>query len=222
VKQQENMKSSFQGVDFTWKNVVVGADLDAVRFAHNNKYFLVKNRAPYHHSYELAEEEWATKTYELYSLGLAPFTDKSNNLRICLEDKLIKIFTDRSMYMVHYDNLYVFDDENIEGFSLDRETVHYRVIDWFDCQGLYGLDFNEIITEDKFVHKITLFKTRRIDGDQKYLDLLCESFLTDKQLKSFDYSDTMARFKVTDLLKKRGVTRPRMSLWKRDAYPTYK
>ena len=114
----------------------------------------------------------------------------------------------------------MFDDENVEGFSLNRELLHYRVIDWFDCQGLYDLDFGEIVTEDKFVHKIKLFKTRRIDGNQRYLDMLCESFLTDSQLKSFEYSDTMVRFKVTDLLKKRGV-KVRMSLWKRDIYPVY-
>ena len=112
--------------------------------------------------------------------------------------------------------------ENVEGVSLDRELLHYRVVDWFDCQGLYDLDFDEITTDDKFVNIIKLFKTRRIDGNQKYLDLLCESFLTDKQLKSFDCSDTMARFNAIDLLRKRGVDNPRMSLWKRDVFPVYK
>ncbi len=96
------------------------------------------------------------------------------------------------------------------------------MIDWFDCQGLYNLDFDEITTEDKFVNNIKLFKSLRIDGNRKYLDLLCESFLTDIQLKNFDFSDTMARFKVADLLKKRGVVKPRLSLWKRDIYPIYK
>ena len=126
------------------------------------------------------------------------------------------------MYTVRYEKLHLYDDENVEGASLDRELLHYRVIDWFDCQGLYDLDFYEITTDDKFVNIIKLFKSRRIDGNQKYLDLLCESFLTDKRLKSFDYSNTMARFKVVDLLKKHGVTDPRMVHWKRDTYPIYK
>ena len=116
----------------------------------------------------------------------------------------------------------MYDAENVEGASLDRELLHYRVVDWFDCHGLYDLDFDEITTDDKFVNIIKLFKTRRIDGNQKYLDLLCESFLSDKQLKSFDCSDTMARFKAIDLLRKRGVDNPRMSLWKRDVFPVYK
>ena len=209
-------------VDFEWRDVVIGADLDAVRLAYDNKYFLIKNRAPYHHSYESAEEIWAEKTYQLYDLALVPFTDKSNKIRIFPEEKLMKVFTDHNVFVIKYENLHVLDDENVEGFSLNRELLHYRVVDWFDCQGLYDLGFDEITTDDKFVYIVRLFKTRRIDGDQRYLDLLCESFLTDNQLKNFDYSDTMAKFKVLDLLEKHGVKKAKMSLWKRDIYPVYK
>jgi len=84
------------------------------------------------------------------------------------------------------------------------------------------LSYDTIHTQDKFVNNIKLFKSRRIDGNQKYLDLLSESFLTAKQLKSFDYSDTMAKFKIFDLFKKRGIENLRMTLWKRDIYPVYK
>ena len=209
-------------VDFEWKDIVIGADLDAVKFAYDNNHFLIKNRTPHHHSYESIEETWAEKIYQLYDLALVPFMDNSNKIRIFPEEKLMKVFTDHNVFVIKYENLHVFDDKNVEGFSLNRELLHYRVIDWFDCQGLYNLDFNEVVTGDKFVRNIKLFKTQRIDGDQKYLDLLCESFLTDNQLKNFDYSDTMARFKVIDILKKRGVVKPRMSLWKREIYPVYK
>lgn len=208
--------------DYEWAIIVIGADLDAVRFAYDNKYLLIKNRPPRHHSYEGVEQEWAEKIYRLYEMALVPFADKSNNIRVYPEEKKLKVFTGRNTYTVRYEKLYLYDDDNVEGASLDRELLHYRVIDWFDCQGLYNLDFDEIITDDKFVNKIKLFKTRRIDGNQKYLDLLCESFLTEEQLKNFDYSDTMVRFKAVDMLKKQGVENPRMSLWKRDIFPVYK
>lgn len=211
-----------QAVNYEWESVVVGADLDAVRFAYDNRCALIKNRLPYHHSYEGVEQEWAEKIYQLYEMALIPFADKSNNIRVFPEEKILKVFTGRNVYTVKYEELHLYDDKNVEGISLDRELLHYRVVDWFDCQGLYDLDFNEILTDDKFVNIIKLFKTRRIDGNQKYLDLLCESFLAEEQLKNFDYSDTMARFKVADALKKRGVGNPRMSLWKRDIHPVYK
>ena len=208
--------------DFIWENVVIGADLDAVTYAHDNNYFLIKNRDPHHHSYEEIEEEWAEKIYQLYNLSFVPFIDKSKNIRVFPEERYLKVFTDHDVFVISYKNLHVFDDENVEGFSLNREILHYRVIDWFDCQGLYDLEFDEITTKDKFVHRIKFFKTRRIDGDQRYLDLLCESFLTEEQLKSFEHGDTMARFKTVDLLKNRGVPKPRLAFWKRDTYPIYK
>ena len=201
--------------DFSYPDVIIGADLNAVRCAYENNYVLIKNRPPYHHSYEPGEQEWAEKIYQLHEMALVPFVDKSNNIRVFPEEKILKVFTERNVYTVRY------DDDCLEGYSLGRQLLSYRVIDWFDCQGLYNLDFDTITTGDKFVHNIKLFKSRRIDGNQKYLDLYCESFLSKEQLKSFDYSDTMARFKVTGILKERGITNPRMSLWKRDTYPIY-
>lgn len=126
-----------------------------------------------------------------------------------------------TVFSIQYETLHVFDTENVAGVSMQRELQHYRVVDWFDCKGLYDVGFEELTTEDKFVNKIKLFKTLRIDGDQKYLDLLCESFLTEDQLKNFDYSDTMARFKVADLLKRRLGKEISMVSWKRDIYPIY-
>lgn len=207
--------------DFKWRNVVIGADIDAVEFACDNQFFLIKNRQPYHHSYEDIEATWAEKSYELYNLGLTPFVDKVSNIRVTPEDKLIKIVTQSNSFTVQYEVLHLFDTENVVGVSLQRDIKHYRVIDWFDCRGLYDLDFDELTTEDKFVSKIKLFKTLRIDGDQKYLDLLCESFLTATELKNFDYSDTMAKFKITALLKKRLGKEVSMASWKRDVYPVY-
>ncbi len=71
-----------KAVEYEWRSVVIGADLDAVRFAYDNKYLLIKNRSPYHHSYEYVEREWAEKIYRLYEMALVPFTDKSNNIRV--------------------------------------------------------------------------------------------------------------------------------------------
>lgn len=216
------MTKKHAAANFARKDVVIGSDIDAVKFAHDNKFFLIKNREPYHHSYEDIEEAWAIMLYELYNEGLVPFVDKCCNIRVNAEDKIVKVITERNTYIIKYDKLHMYDDINVEGLKLGRKLAYYRVIDWFDCQGLSDLDFSEIVIEDKFVNKIKLFKTQRIDGDQKYLDLLCESFLSEDQLKNFDYSDTMARFKVVDLLKQHGVESPKVSLWKRDIHPIYK
>ena len=126
------------------------------------------------------------------------------------------------MFVVRYSNLHLVDIDNVSGVSMSRQLLHYRVLDWLDCKGFHGVDKKQIITEDDFVNKITFFKTPRIDGDQKYLDLLCESYLTEEQLKQFDYSDTMARLKTIEVLKKYCGKDIEMKLWKRDVYPIYK
>ena len=160
------------------------------------------------------------KNYELYNKGLCAFTNKAAAIRVDSKEKTIKVFTRSGRFLVKYQNLHLFDTENVFGVSLERQLLHYRVIDWFDCQGLYDLEVDEIITGDDFVNKIKFFKTLRIDGDQRYLDLLCESVLTKQQLKNFEYSDTMARLKIANLLKSRGID-AKLVLWKRDVYPVY-
>lgn len=216
------MSASDAAVDYECEDVVIGADLNAVEFAHENGFVLIKNREPHHHSYEGVEDVWAEKIYDLYNNGLVPFTDASTNIRIDDEEKIVKVYTTRSLYTVRYQNVHVFDTKNVEGVEINRKLAYYRVIDWFDCRGLTGLDVDEIVTDDDLVHKIKFFPTRRVDGDQKFMDLLCESRLTDKQLKSFECGDTMVRFKTTDLLKARGLENVKMTFWKRDVYPTYK
>lgn len=208
-------------VDFFWDDVVIGADLEAVRFAYDNGFNYIKNRLPHHHSYEGKEEDWAWMSYEIYTRGQAPFLDKVTAIHV-LEDNHLKVITSLNTFWIKYKNLHVFDDANVVGFSLEREIEHYRAIDWFDCQGLNGIENLLISTGEKFVANIQFFLSKRIDGNQKYYDLLCESFLTEEQLKNFDYSDTMARFKLEDLLMKASLGRPTLTFWKRDIYPVYK
>ena len=216
-------------VDYTCDSIIIGNDLNAVRLALKNKSCLLLNSSPRIHSYErlpfdegLLEEKWASSVHSLYHMGLCPFAN-IKNLRIIEDEKIVKVTTgNENSYRIRYSKIHVLDLENVYGTQLTKTLINYRVVDWFDCQGLYDLEFEEIKTDDEFVNLVTFFKTTRIDGNQKYLDLLCESYLTEKQLKSFDFSDTIAKFKIMDLLKKRGYDKVSMSLWKRDIYPIYK
>jgi len=205
--------------DFVCKYVVLGAELDAVDFALDNNALLIKTREPHYHSYQPEELEWAEKIYKLGLQGLIPFGDKLVKIRV--EDGILRVICGNNTYSTRYEKLHVFDDENVEGLSLDRQTSLYRVVDFFDCRGLFDLDFDEIQTEDDFVNKIKLFKTPRIDGNNRYMDLLCESFLTEEQLNNFDYSDTMVRLKTEHILQKKGIQKLDMKLWKRNVYPIY-
>ena len=216
-------------VDYIYDSVVIGNDLNAVQFALKNKSHLLLNSYPSVHSYECApsectplEEQWASSVYELYQKGLCPFVE-IKNIRVVEDEKIVKVTTkNENSYCIKYNEIHILDIENVNGTQVTRELINYRVVDWFDCQGLYDLEFEEIKTDDEFVNLIRFFKSTRIDGNRRYLDLLCESYLTQEQLKNFDFSDTMVKFKIMDLLKKRGYDKIKMSLWKRDVHPIYK
>ena len=63
-------------------------------------------------------------------------------------------------------------------------------------------------TGDDFVSEIWFYSSDRIDGNTPVRDACAVSKLTAKQLLDFDYSETMARFKVIHEMEKRGMKGP--------------
>ena len=51
---------------------------------------------------------------------------------------------------------------------------------------------------------LVFYPTKRSDN-KSLKDLFVESFLTDEQLEDFNFSDTMVKFKVLDMMKKAGI-----------------
>ena len=213
------MKNSV--VDFCWEDVVIGACLGSARFACDNNFFLIKNRDPHYHSYENKEEEWAQKIYELYNAGRLPMVEKITGLRVDPEARTVKILTDYENLCIKYNKLHLFDLDNVFGLENFAKTtlVGYRVLDWFDARGLGNPDISNIDLDHNFVRNIRFFKSCRLDGDQPYKDLVCESFLTENELKNVEYTDTMSRFKILSVLEQHGLGSVKLKLWKRDVYP---
>ena len=218
--------------DFKWSKVVLGGTIEALTFALENDCHALISSYPNIHSYEKTdnpkyktlEQEWADKSHRLYTLSHQPFINLIQSLRVDEGEKLITIFTTtNNTYKAKYDELFVYDVMNVSGLEhkYDTKLKGYRVLDWFDATKVGATDLEEIITEDNFVNKITFFNNIRIDGARGYKDLVSESFLTQEQLKNFDYSDTMVRFKTLDILANNGLKNAKLILWKRDVYPVY-
>ena len=66
-----------------------------------------------------------------------------------------------------------------------------------------GVDETSINIYD-FVKEIFIYPSQRNGAKKSDVDLMCKSFLTKDQIKSFDYSDTMCRMKISNLLKRKG------------------
>ena len=102
---------------------------------------------------------------------------------------------------------YYFGDTNAAGFvqqkSLDEDI--YLCYDYigFNRGGKHEIDY--LHTGDDFVSEIWFYGSDRIDGNTPVKDACAVSILTGEQLLNFNYSETMARFKVVHEMESRGM-----------------
>jgi len=108
---------------------------------------------------------------------------------------------------IKFEKAYYFGVENCTGLVHEKRVANplYTCYDWiaFNRGGKHEIDLIE--TEDHFVNKIWFYSTDRIDGNSAVKDACVVSALTEEQLLSFDYSQTMARFKMIAEMKNRGM-----------------
>ena len=148
---------------------------------------------------------WERIGFLLGVAGLMPLSNFAESIRV--QDNQLKIATERQRTAkINFNKLVVFDDESISGLPNVRksEKGNNRVIDWFNVRSGCSHSFDLLEDPDDFVNKVIFYPTKRSENRQ-LKDLYTESFLTDEQLQDFDYSDTMARFKVLKMMKAAGI-----------------
>ena len=143
----------------------------------------------------------------LLSLGGNIITTKDvANLRL-FEDKII-ISNEYSKIMeLGFEKCYYYGDDGAQGFvqKVDLDEEIYMCYDYiaFNSGGKHEIDF--IHTGDDFVSEIWFYSSDRIDGNTPVRDACAVSKLTESQLRDFDYSETMTRFKVLKIMKDNGM-----------------
>lgn len=114
------------------------------------------------------------------------------------------------IYEFYFDTCYYFGDSNTSGLiDLESETKpEYICYDYiaFNRGGKHEIDY--ISTDDDFVGEIWFYSSDRIDGNTGVKDACVVSRLTEEQLRSPDYSETMARFKMEQALYDNGMKGP--------------
>jgi len=108
---------------------------------------------------------------------------------------------------VEFDHCYYFGDDNCHKLLKEKRVDNplYTCYDWvaFNGGGKHHIDYIE--TDDFFVKQIWFYPSDRIDGNTAVKDACVVSQLTEQQLLQFDYSETMARFKLIHEMEKRGM-----------------
>ena len=123
-------------------------------------------------------------------------------------DNSLSCFNDYSKIAdFKFNTCHYFDDSNIEGLSLKKTVAEKKYIcyDWiaFNRGGKHDIDY--IQTEDDFVNEIWFYPSDRIDGATQVKDACVVSYLNEREISDFNYSETMARFKMVHEMESKGM-----------------
>jgi len=206
---------------YQYDTIVIGGGLNAKVYAYFNKCPCIYggNASPFRfdlleNGLPLFETKNKLQAFEKinFILGLAgglPVGDKAASINI--RDNILKVITrDSRLVKFKFNKLVIFDDQGIFGLPPIKEQKNgkSRILDWFNVRSGMEHEHNSFETADDFVKKIIFYPSDRF-GNQKSgrvrKDLVSISYLDENQINDFEYSSTMARFKILQLMKDAGI-----------------
>lgn len=152
---------------------------------------------------------WERLLFLLSLRGLVPLSNLCTSMRHV--DGKITCYNEYSKIMeLNFEKCLYFGDQNASGFvhktKLDPELFLCYDYIAFNRGGKHEIDF--INTSDDFISEVWFYSSDRIDGNTPVRDACAISKLTSQQLQDFDFSETMARFKVMQIMKDKGMKGP--------------
>jgi hypothetical protein len=214
-----------------FNTIIIGDNLDALVYAHlNDCHILFNNISPptiidfFDSDLDLSmfgiENDGNIAKLDLwrrlrYSMSMAGKIINSQAVTsIGIEDQQIKVFTDSSKkYEYEFENMVIFDVEKLTNLKYtmineDKNTVY----DWISVNHTGKHDIDVMDTGDDLTNKVYFYKSVRNGVINTHKDIVAVSYLTDEQLNSQDYSDTIVRMKIKRMMKKAGIRGPKNGL----------
>jgi hypothetical protein len=194
-------------INLTLPNVVIGWRKEAVAFANKKNYHLIVNdtQRPFVHIFrnEDVKSEWYRNIFELGMKSKLPVPFDIQT--IALEEGKIKVITrQNTKILIDFKFVHVFDLENCYGFGLDQVISDHAITDLYNITAGSRLGRDIIIKpRDSFVKEFRTIRSSRIDrnttGDFK--DFIAKSIISDKDIRGFDFSETVVRLVLERKLK---------------------
>jgi hypothetical protein len=149
---------------------------------------------------------WERLLFLLSLDGNAPLSNLCHSIRY--DGERIVCSNEYSKIMeFKFNECVYFGDAKSSGFTTQKGLDEDRYICYdyiaFNKGGKHQIDY--IKTSDDFVREIWFYSSDRIDGNTPVKDACAVSILNKKQLSDFDFSETMARFKVVHEMESRGM-----------------
>tara|TARA_R110000765_G_scaffold78614_1_gene154648 strand:+ start:1365 stop:2294 length:930 start_codon:yes stop_codon:yes gene_type:complete len=108
---------------------------------------------------------------------------------------------------IEFGTCHYFGDRSAHGFVTEKKLAEeeYVCYDWvaFNRGGKHKID--HIKTDDNLTNEVWFYSSDRIDGATPVKDACVVSILNTTQIDSFDFSETMARFKLISEMEDRGM-----------------
>ena len=186
-------------------NITIGGSLNALQWAYQHGTRLIINKPSFPPPYEPSSTKlaWGLLYYKLMMDGKIIGGDYVNAVRID-SDEIIVACKNNIINRTIYDKITLFDDENVIGLPDQKEEVDQFTV--IDTMLAVSFVFKEtaftLKTGDDLVSEIHIHR----DYVNSPAKIAVVSSLTKKQLHSFDFSDTMAKFKAEAILKDAGFT----------------
>ena len=151
------------------------------------------------------EELWERLLFFLSLDGKVPFSNLCKSMRlnantIICSNEYAKIAE------INFQTCYFFGDHNCSGMK-EKRVVNptYICYDWiaFNRGGKHDVDYIKL--EDNFVNEVWFYPSDRIDGATPVKDACVVSKIKKEDILDFDFSETMARFKLISEMETRGM-----------------
>lgn len=210
---------------YSHDTIVIGGGLNALlySFFHGYPCLCVEPRIPFRFDFADNKSDfeflgiytgnmrqaWERLAFTLSLSGQLPMGNKPASINI--KENLLKVPTHNSrLGKFSFERLVIFDDGRTTGLPAMRSQAieKSRVIDWFDVRSGMEHDHDFLETADNFIKEVYFYPSERFGlqkGSRTRKDLVAISYLEPDQVPSFDYSDTMARFKIIQMMKDAGI-----------------
>jgi hypothetical protein len=198
-------------IRFKFSDVVIGWREEAVEFARANCYHLIVNseQRPFHYlvGHQDVKSKWLDSIYDLGMNARLPVPFEVRT--IAFEDGDLKIITEgNTKVLIDFKTLHIFDTDNFETLEVEEIIKDHLVYDLFDVtQGSrLGEDFT-LLCNEELLQSIKFVPSNRIDQNHhgEFKDIIVRSCISDCDLRSFDFSETIVRIKLERKLKEHNI-----------------
>jgi len=198
-------------LEYTLDNVVVGWREEAVSFARENGYYLIVNseQRPFYYSFGLQEvkSKWYEGIFELGIRSLLPIPFDVETVGFD-EGRLKVVTTGNTKVLINFKSLHLFDLDNCGNLGVEQIVRDYLVHDMFDIVQGSRLDKDITLSlKNSFVKTAAFVPSNRIDRNTTggFKDIITTSIISEEDIKSFDYSETIIRILLERKLKEQDI-----------------